>query len=307
MKILYILIILSASSCISKSFPYRFEDPLNVVNFPQGSTETAYGEGTGFLWTSCEAVNAKAIQQLKDQLKPNEKIVQLEWITKHNIFETDTKCTKEVAWAISVYLFWWPSATKVTVRGKIMDSTKLEELVRQKTANDELSAKTEAEAKEHAAKVVAVELKRKTAEAFRRKAESKAAAEKDKREFDALIDLESPLSIEHYSVQPESGNYGQNYVQLILKLKNNGNRRITAYDLQVELKTKLGTKLGRISLSSNSSSILPLRTDKSVYSWKDNPFIDGEFYDQLINVTSENLIVTIINQTVVKDTHRDSH
>lgn len=133
-----------------------------------------------------------------------------------------------------------------------------------------------------------------------RERQAKLLAQKRRQEI-LRKDLKNPLSILGHKVERTQGKYGRNFVGLKLDIKNNGSRRVTAYKISVSLQTKLGTKIGVFQLTSESSSIEPGDVSTDTYNWEDNQFIKDEMYDKLAGVSSENLIVKILAQKVVKD------
>ncbi|MEZ4744290.1 MAG: hypothetical protein R3B45_17880 [Bdellovibrionota bacterium] len=120
-------------------------------------------------------------------------------------------------------------------------------------------------------------------------------------------DLKNPLRLIGSEIKKVPGKYGRNFVSLVLTLKNEGSRRITAYKIKVLVTTKLGTKVGTFDLTSESSSIDSLSDSSEAYSWEDNQFIANETYDKLASISSENLVVRLLSQKVVKESVSLSH
>src|SRR5690606_29226448 len=116
-----------------------------------------------------------------------------------------------------------------------------------------------------------------------------------------LKDLPKPLAIEKYAVTRSEDQYGRKFAKLLLRVKNKGNKRVTAYKLTIEVKTKLGSNYGTLQLTSESSSIEPLEFSLDEYSFEDNQFIQGEIYDKLAATSTENLVLKLVDQIVVKD------
>lgn len=115
-----------------------------------------------------------------------------------------------------------------------------------------------------------------------------------------LKDLKNPLKLVASIVETTSDKYDRESVHLKMHLQNQGASRVSAYKITVKVSTKLGTKIGQFELTSESSSIDPMQVTTDTYSWENNQFIGDEVYDRLSSVSSENLVVTLLSQTVIK-------
>ncbi len=111
------------AACSHTTFKYEATDPIHMGKADPAKAkvgDTVYGEKSAFAWTSCESVNQDAINDLLNKKSPDQQITELEWYDHRTKQYTNApSCLTEKGWVWAVYTFWWPSATKVKVRGKI--------------------------------------------------------------------------------------------------------------------------------------------------------------------------------------------
>jgi len=269
------------TGCVHAHFPYS-DTPLSTTK----TTRKVSGESASFAWVSCESVNADAIKDAESKLKEDESIVSIQWFDrKSGTFTDKPTCLTETGWVWAFYTFWWPQATKVTVQAYVASKSSI--------AAEEASVA--------AAKV---------SEAALIEAKVKAVKDADlakQRAIASLKDLAKPLVIASHDVNVGAGEYSQKIVNLTLTIKNNGIKRVAAYKVVLDVSTKLGSKIGTLTLRSEDSSIGPLETTSDTFSWEDNPFIRDEIFDRLAGISNENLIVKLLDQTVVKTDQALAH
>lgn len=269
-----LLCALMTFSCVHSTFPYSEQktDRYDPNGQHSGESRQVSSEAEGVLWRDCSDLNDEAIRKVVDQLKSGEKIVGIEWLDyKTNSFKNVPSCLKETGWAWAIYTFWWPTAAKVQIRARITSVNTPDQNAKTGAAGGPTMPISEQD-----------------------KNQNKIPETKN------LPDMRAPLELVGYSTEVTTNEYDQHFVHLNLELKNNGRKRVSAYKIEIDATTKLGNHIGRLTLTSESSSISPLETAKDTFVWKDNQFRDGETYDKLSAVSRENLIIKMVNQTVVK-------
>jgi len=122
-RLLMVAFTVVGSGCAHDTFKYAAESPMHLGQADETKAEVGrvvQGEASGFVWASCDDVNRNAIKDLMSKCKKEEQITELEWLDhRTGEFSSTPICLTEKGWAWTVYAFWWPSATKVAVRGKI--------------------------------------------------------------------------------------------------------------------------------------------------------------------------------------------
>lgn len=101
------------------------------------------------------------------------------------------------------------------------------------------------------------------------------------------------LTIESFDTQTRKGEYGEEFVQLLLKVKNGSDRRINAWRLTIDIADVFGEQLSTIKVTEGSTGLARGGVGVSTFEAKNNPFIDDEPYDRLIPYKAENLRITI--------------
>jgi hypothetical protein len=264
LRILVAMFSVYLNGCIHNSFSYRVEPVDEVDAAIARNSDPIYAEAGGFIWDSCEAVNDLALEKAKAFLKPDERIVDIKWVDYETLaYSSQPMCRKETGWVWAMYTFWWPRATKVGIQAKVIS-------------------------------------KEDTDLAIKAKLEKQKVLVERSEMIKNLKDLTTPLSILGHELYLREDQFGRRFVGLKLELKNNGNKRIIAYKVSVKLSTKLGNDLGTFELSDESSSLGPLEATSGSFEWKDNQFREGDIFDKLSRISTENLQVQLLKQNVVK-------
>ena len=134
-------------------------------------------------------------------------------------------------------------------------------------------------------------------------AQQKGSAQRDEANQVKLLDLELPgpassatdclVSIESFDVRRRQGDYEQEFVQLLLKIRNDGSERVKAWQMTVAIVDVFGEQVVLTKLTEGSASIQPGEFGLTVFGSKDNPFIDDQPYDRLVSYSAENLTIQI--------------
>jgi hypothetical protein len=120
-----VILALLQSGCAQSSFSYTIAEPVRLERAPGQEKRPVFaGEGTGNVWTACRAVNHEAMDEMLDAARAQgyPAVSDLEWYDfKRRRWGKAPACRTEYGWfATTIYLFWWPNATKVHVRGRGM-------------------------------------------------------------------------------------------------------------------------------------------------------------------------------------------
>lgn len=122
--IFIIIFAVGSFACSHQSFDYTPGQGIYKTTLdPKKGKEikSISGEGNGFVWDSCEKVNKKALDDLKSKVPEGHQVSDLKWFDRqHNKYSVTPSCKIERGWLYAVYTFWWPKATKVTVKGTLI-------------------------------------------------------------------------------------------------------------------------------------------------------------------------------------------
>lgn len=253
---------------------------------------------SGFLWSNCASLSRDIENKIQKE-NPSSKIIFREWYDfRQEQFVSQPICKTEFGWILGAV--WWPSATKVRMRGKIISNNDYNARLKLKDNGPKGSTPGPAKLGELRRLNEDLNLEKSLEKEATIDSSHQSPSNPMKNEKPSVPELVKPLSLVGFDLGLRSDKYSRNFAELTLKVKNNGRSTVTAFEIVVTISSKLGRKIGRFTLTNESVSIESLETAEVTYSWKDNPFIAGEVYDSLSAVSTENLIVKLESQRVVK-------
>ena len=88
-------------------------------------------------------------------------------------------------------------------------------------------------------------------------------------------------------------------VQLTLLIRNNTHKTIKSWSAMLNVKNKFDTLLVKYQLTSGILSIKPGQIERSDVIWKDNQFVDGDVYDELISYDIATLKLSLTDIEII--------
>jgi hypothetical protein len=114
--------------CSQGTYRQVLEEPVHTaprVELDEESFLFVEASGGGFLWSECARVGDDALKELYEKARAEgyDALTDVEWWDyRERAWTRVPQCRREWGWLSgTIYLAWWPAATKVRVRGKAVD------------------------------------------------------------------------------------------------------------------------------------------------------------------------------------------
>jgi hypothetical protein len=113
-----------------------------------------------------------------------------------------------------------------------------------------------------------------------------------------------PLSIVDWNVAKMPADYEKDRYDdqawLYLLIRNETSNPVKGWRVRVHVKSAFGDLLGKLELTAGQSKIGPGETTDAMFSFDDNPFIDGEPFDYLTNYDKDTMLLELADAKVVQ-------
>lgn len=101
------------------------------------------------------------------------------------------------------------------------------------------------------------------------------------------------VGIAAFELRRTKNDVGRDVVALLLSIDNRTDDRVTAWRMELVIKDVFGEELVTTKATDGSANILPGAKKTSIFSWDDNPYVEGEAYDRLATYNAENVRIEI--------------
>jgi len=109
-----------------------------------------------------------------------------------------------------------------------------------------------------------------------------------------LVDFE----LHQVEVNYDAGRFNPELV-MTMGLRNNTDKRITAWSAMLAIKNSFGEMLFQTGLRDGMADIAPGEIGDAIFRWEDDQFVDDEPYDRLSRYSKENLVLELSEIEVV--------